>query len=98
MKNRIFAMPAAAPAILVKPSTAAMIATMKNVKAQDNMTTSCKSTVRLLNAYESVELRHDNAVNCSEVPPGTVAQTTQDAIRQRPELNKGVHVSPTRLE
>ena len=37
MKNRIFAIPAAAPAMLVKPSTAAMIATTKNVSAQDSM-------------------------------------------------------------
>src|SRR5262245_58948437 len=39
-KKRILAIPAAAPAIVLKPSTAAMIATMKNVSAQDNMTTS----------------------------------------------------------
>lgn len=38
MKKRIFAMPAAAPAMLVNPSTAAMIATMKNVSAHDNIT------------------------------------------------------------
>jgi CheY-like chemotaxis protein len=37
MKNRILAIPAAAPAMVVKPSTAAMIATMKNVKAQDSI-------------------------------------------------------------
>ena len=40
MKNRIFAIPAAAPAMVVKPSTAAMIATMKNVKAQESIKTS----------------------------------------------------------
>jgi hypothetical protein len=40
MKNKIFAIPAAAPAMLVNPNTAAMMATMKNVKAHDNMTTS----------------------------------------------------------
>jgi hypothetical protein len=47
MKNRIFAIPAAAPAMLVKPRTAAMIATTKNVNAQDNMT---NLLIRFLNA------------------------------------------------
>jgi hypothetical protein len=37
MKNKIFAILAAAPAMLVNPSTAAMIATTKKVKAHDNM-------------------------------------------------------------
>src|SRR5690606_28999857 len=40
MKNRTFAMLAAAPATLVKPSTAAMIATTKNVSAHESIRTS----------------------------------------------------------
>ena len=36
-KNRIFAIPAAAPAIPLKPSTAAMSAMMRNVMDHDNM-------------------------------------------------------------